>query len=326
MEGVKKMNKELKIAVITLIVDVIAIIVEILGIVVGISTNTIIVSSKVIIYIIVFALLSILLLVVITKLVKYIKQKNDLTDYVNFIEFLMHNNRHCFVILPKIRMYIHSKRLTNDVKVKLLRITYDITKNAEHEELGDMIINYDLDIANNNNIPNQFHFVYGTDYSKCTPIVKYNYGNDSVEPYYTATKENEEKVAPYWLGFLRHYKLGIDHNKISQSDTLKLRIGLECKEAFDFSIKRDTIICLPDMFSKDVEKIEYQINLRGYDKVFYCNAYRVSNDGKAFSIDEVTDPNKPSYSFKQSFYPGVIKGEKAFFFRIGQSEIDPEFI
>ena len=319
------MNKELKIAFLTLVVEIIAIIVEIIGIIVGISTNAISLSGEAIVFIILIPVLSVLLLGIISKLLQQIIKRNELTNYVSFIEFLMHNKRHCFVILPKIRMYIHSNNLTNKVKINLLRITYDVTKNSNNGSLGDMTINYDLDIVNNN-IPSEFHFVYGTDYSKCTPIVKYNYGHDSVEPYYIATKENEEKVAPYWLGFLKHYKLGIDKNKITQNDVFKLRISLECNEAFDFSIERDTIICLPDMFSNDIEKIEYQINLHGYDEVFYCNAYRVSSDRKEFSIGEVTDKNKPSYSFRQTFYPNTIKGEKAFFFRIGQSENDPEFI
>lgn len=318
------MNKELRIAFITLIVEIVAIVVQIIGIIVGVSTNSITISVDSLVFIILIPVLTVLLIAIISKLISQIKKKYNLSNYVSFIEFLMHNNRHCFEILPKIRMYMHSKSIANDVKIKLLRITYNVTKNEEHEELGDMIINYDLDIANNN-IPSQFHFVYGTDYSKCTPIVKYNYGNDSVEPYYTATKENEEKVAPYWLGFLKHYNLAIDKKKIPQNDVFKLKIELECKEAFDFSIERDTIICLPDMFSKDIEKIEYSIKLNKYEEKFFCNAYRVSSDGKEYAIGEVTDPNKPGFSFKQTLYPNMIEGEKAFFFRVGHSEIDPEF-
>ena len=311
------MNKEFRIAVISLIV-------EVLGIIIGLLTNIVSFSVGVLFYIIIFALLSSLILAMITRLIKQIRIKSDLANYVSFIEFLMHNDRHCFVILPKIRMYIHSKKITNDVKIKLLRITYDITKTQNKDLLGDMIINYDFDI-DNKNIPERFHFVYGTDYTKSDPEVKFNYGNNYIVPTIQATQENTEKVAVYWLGFLKHYKFGIDKRKISQVGDFKIRIELKCKEAFDFSIPRDTIICLPDMFSKDIDKIEYQINLHGYDKEFYSNAYRILGNGKEYSIDDISDQNGPSTSITQTFYPNTIEGEKAFFFKIGQSKTDPEF-
>lgn len=250
-------------------------------------------------------------------------------DYVKFIEYLMNNEKHNFVLLPKIKMYIHNYKISNYIKIKNLNIEYDITYNKPSEEenedliLGDMLIKYDIFIENKN-IPNDFNFVSGNDYSNFSPNVKYRYGSRND---YQPMSENHELVAPYWRGSLKHYSFGFERRFIPQEGDLKVEIIVSCDKAFIFrTIPRDTIICLPEIFSKSIERIDYKINLKDFDdKKFYCDAYQIYSEKRKYTTRQLGCEKEPNnQSFSSVLFPNKIKSEKAYYFRVGMDKSDKE--
>lgn len=304
------MNKELKISIGALIIQLLELVISIWSVANTFSASTIICLC--------FAILSTVALFIIAF--KYYK----VLAYIKFIEYLTHNQDHNFISLPKIRMYLHSEKIANKIRINRLIITYDIKYNDSDKSkcLGDMIITYDMEIENKN-IPDTFNFIYGNDYSNSPQIVTYRYGSSRD---YLNMQEHRESIAPYWRGSLKHYDFGIERQLLSQSGDQRISIQVKCKKAFEFmTIPRDTIVCLPDVFSKDIQKMEYHINLVGFEGEFYCDAYRITGKGLKYRRDNIgCEKSENSLSFSKELFPNDIKGEKAFYFRVGKNPIDME--
>lgn len=309
------MNKEFIIILIALIVQVLEFIIGILGVINSLT----------------FLSIACLCLIVVTTIILVVLgyKLYNIIMYVNFLEYLMHNDNHSFVLLPKIRMYLHSKKINNTIKIKSLDVIYDIKKNNDNPEkdLGDMTITYLMNIENNI-IPEQFDFVHGNDYSILSPRVKYRYGT---KPDFQTMADNHNIIiAPYWRGALKHYNFALEKQYLPQDGDTKIEIKVECDKTFDFMVvPRDTIICLPIVFSKYIEIINYTINVKGFGETkFFCDAYQISRKDFHFARKSIncTNPNNSNntYSFVSELYPNRIKGEKAFYFRVGVSESDKE--
>lgn len=308
------MDKEYRVALIALILQFIELAVGIFGII-----NSLTIIS--IITILLSFLTTIIIIILGYKLYSVIL-------YVNFLEYLMHNNEHDFVLLPKIRMYLNSRKINNKIKIKCIDITYDITPNTDNpdEILGDMKITYLIKIENKS-VPEQFDFVYGNDYSVFSPKVKYCYGIR--QEYQTMSKNHNMSIAPYWRGALKHYSFALEKQYLPQDGDIEIKIEVECDKSFAFKkVPRDTIICMPMVFSKDIDKINHTINVRNFGEIkFYSDAYQISKNGLHYqrkAINCTRQHNQDNYSFASILYPNRIRGEKAYYFKIGTSESDVE--
>ena len=311
----EKMNKELKIAFVALIVQVMEFIFGVIGVI-----NSINVLSIIFLCLIVGT--TVVLIVLGYRLYSKVM-------YINFLEYLMHNDNHSFVLLPKIRMYLHSRKINNNIKIKKLNVTYDFEKNIEkpEEAIGDMTIIYSMEIENKN-IPEQFDFVHGNDFSNISPRVKYSYGTKS--DLQTMADNQNIRIAPYWRGALKHYNFAFEKQYLPQEGDIKIEIKVECEKAVDFmKVPRDTIICLPLAFSKFIDTINFTINVGGFGETkFFCDAYQISKINSKFSRKSINCASRKTsnntYSFDSNVYPNIIKGEKAFYFRLGFCETDKE--
>lgn len=310
------MNNEVKISLVALIIQTIELLICIWELV----TDTSIIFTIVLLLIMVSSALLFIL--------GYIYYK--LLEYVHFIEYLMYNEKHKFVLLPKIKMYVHSKKIVNKIHIKSLSVVYNIKKSNSTDNgsdicLGDMEIIYKLTVENKN-IPNEFHFVSGNDYSTLAPSVTFSYGNNN---HYLKMLENHEQIAPYWRGSLKHYSFGIENNFLPQTGDFDITIKVSCKEAFTFSeVPRDTIICLPEVFSNNIDKINYEFNLIDFEKEkFYCDAYKIFSNKGDFTTQLINcEKLDAKNTFVSTLNPNEIKGEKAYYFRLGTAQNDIEIV
>ena len=308
------MNREFKVSLIALIVQIIELIICLWGLI----------SDYNLIF---FLFLCLLVFSSVVFCVIGIRHYN-LLQYVYFIEYLMHNEKHKFVLLPKIKMYLHSQKINNQLKIKEININYDVeyhkpdNPNEVDNLLGDMTIEYKL-IIENKNIPDEFNFIYGNDYSKLKQEVSYCYGTNHN---YLAMPEKPEQVAPYWRGSLKFYKFGIDRRILPQEGDFEINIIIKCNKAFVFKgLPRDTIICLPEIFSRDIQTINYKLKFSGYgEEIFYCDAYKICKTSGKFDTIPINYKKIGKNLFEASMYPNDIKGEKAYYFRVGLSETDLE--
>lgn len=310
----RKDNKEFILAVFSLIAQVISLILEI-----NLSDD----SSAMIAFISLFIITILGIVLIGKKLYKVVM-------YVNFLEYLMHNDQHDFVLLPKIRMYLHSKKINNKLKIKKIEVTYNITKNTENPDdlLGDMKISYSI-IIENNNLPEQFDFVHGNDYSISSPKVKYCYGTRT--DYQIMSNNHNMSIAPYWRGALKHYSFALERQYLPQDGDINVSIEVECDKSFAFmKVPRDTIICMPLVFSENIDVLAHNIILHGFGETkFYCDAYKISKKDFHYerqSINCTREHIQDSYKFVSMLYPNRIKGEKAYYFKVGTSELDKEII
>lgn len=273
----------------------------------------------------------ILLLVMFSSLMLFLiwSKHRKLLQYVKFIEYLMNNDKHNFILLPKIKMYIHRNKIINKIKIKQLDVTYNITRHSNNPDkndgllLGDMVINYEM-LIENKCIPSEFNFVSGNDYSNLSPELKYRYGSRSD---YQDMDDNSELIAPYWRGSLKHYSFGIEKHYLPQEGDLKIEIKVSCENAFVFNtIPRDTIICLPEVFSDDIDFIYYSINLFDFEEInYYCDAYQINVEKGEFATHKIGCEKKDGEnSFTSKLYPNNLTGEKAYYFRLGTDRTDKE--
>ena len=273
----------------------------------------------------------ILLLVILSSFMLFLiwVKHRKLLRYVKFIEYLMNNDKHNFVLLPKIKMYIHRNKIINKMKIKKLDVTYNITRHSINPDqnddllLGDMVIKYEM-LIENKCIPNEFNFVSGNDYSNLSPELRYRYGS---RPDFQDMGDNCELVAPYWRGSLKRYSFRLERQFLSQEGDLIIEIEVSCKKAFVFdTIPRDTIICLPEVFSNNIDSINYYINLIDFEGInFYCDAYQINAEKGEFTTQKIgCKKQKGKNSFESYFYPNKLKGEKAYYLRVGTNRIDRE--
>lgn len=259
--------------------------------------------------------------------VAYILKKYILLkEYVDFIEFLMNNNVHKFVILPKIRMYLHSEKINNKIYIQDLTITYNINpsdKQVEGKLFGDAEILYEFAIINNN-LPQNYNFIYSNDYSNNNINLGYKFNKNES---YTLAESKTEQIAPYWKGRMRHDTFALDRSKIPQSNIFNMYVKVDCSRLFEFEeLGRDTIVSLPKVFSDNIDSIKYIINLEGFsNKKFYCTAKRIYKHNRVFICDGISCERINDKRFETKVSPGDMKGEKAIYFRVGLSEVDPEY-
>lgn len=256
-----------------------------------------------------------------------IKKYILLKEYVDFVEFLMNNNEHKFVLLPKIRMYLHSEKINNKVDIRDLKIMYNI-KPSDRQEIGklygDAEIIYDFTIKNNH-LPQNYDFIYSNDYSNNEINLGYKF-NEHEE--YTHAESNSEKIAPYWKGRMRHDIFYLDRTKIPLSNIFHMYVKVNCSRLFEFEeLGRDTIVSLPKVFSDHIDNITYIINLEEFsDKIFFCAAKRIYKHNRVFKFESINCERINNKRFESKVCLSNMRGEKAIYFRVGLSEKDPEYV
>lgn len=264
-----------------------------------------------------------LLLLALTCTFIMVRSKKE-TEYMRFVEFLFDNNTHRFILLPKIRMYLHSRRINNKYKVDEMKVTYTITQNRESEQdkmVGDLEIIYSIKIGKDKR-NGYFDFVTGNDFSNDLSHAQYKYG---VMSEYQNMTLLEDKAAPYWRGYLGHFHITIEGKNIPVDGPLEIQFRICAERSFVFGgRKRETIICLPQAFSRNIESLKYHIEVKGFDKPFYGNAYLISKDGGEYRISSLEGTQADNTVFDYTMYPNTIAGEKAYYFKIGTSEEDTE--
>ncbi len=258
---------------------------------------------------------------VIICIIFFLKYKEEI-EYMHFVEYLFDNETHRFILLPKIRMYIHSRMIENKYKIDEMSVTYNISRNmgkTSEELIGDLEIIYKLKIKEKKN--GRFDFVSGNDFSDCISA-KYKYGTMRE---YMNMDLSEKRVPPYWRGYLGHYPIYIEGKNIPVDGPLEIEFKIIAPESFDFGKReRETIICLPLAFSKRIEILKYHINIDGFDDVFYSNAYLISKYEGNYRSSSIGDIERDNNSFEYVLYPDTVNGEKAYYFKIGTSEKDTE--
>lgn len=254
------------------------------------------------------------------------RKYKELNKYVRFVEGLIDNKYHNFLLLPKLRMYLHKNKINNKVEIEDMKVTYIIypsantTTSREDELLGDGSVEYEIRIRNRN-LPNTFYFIAGNDYSDEEPQIFYKIGNNGIR---SRLEVKSERIAPYWRGRIKSGKIALDKTRLSQEHTISIYIEVRCNRLFEFKkLGRDTIICLPKLFSDDIDRIEYMIDVSKFNGTkFYCNAKRIYMN-KEYRVDEI-NCEEGNGIFKTNIEPKEVKGESAYYFRIGLDEIDPE--
>ncbi len=250
----------------------------------------------------------------------YLLYKNR--EYIKFVEFLSDNQKHNFMLLPKLRLYLNSNKINNDICIHNLKVEYIITATKNNDMMGDLYIKYHL-VIENRNLPSAIHFVCGNDYSDSLQKMRYKYGKiDDWQP----GNFKQRPGIPYWREKLLDYKISIDKQFIPESAFLYLEIEVDCARSFEFEmLSRDTIICLPKIFSDDIRELNYEIKLQNFNqKEFYCDAYTISKEKDGYEIVQSNCFKKSEYLFVSKFNPNKIRGEKAYYFRLGLSENDEE--
>lgn len=243
--------------------------------------------------------------------------------YIRFVEYLISNKPHSFALLPKIRMYLQIAG-KNSIDIGNMCVMYTITSSDENDEksiLGDMTIEYKIQILNKN-LPNKFQFIYSNDASVENTYIGYKFGD---EDEYQPLPPNVKELKPYWRGTIKLYDIGLEKNKLPQGKYIYLHIKASCNKAFDFyNLGRDTTIFLPMAYGRKIHEVRYEIDVSDFkDRKFYCNAWRIHERKLKYDRSSI-ECKRNSNGFVSVFAPSTIHGEQAYYFRIGLSEDDIE--
>lgn len=240
--------------------------------------------------------------------------------YIKFTEFLFENDIHRFTLLPKLRMFIESKKLKNELHLLSLDITCNIKRNENFadEEIADLHTMYTLEIENRN-LPKVFNFVFGNDYALGKPSILYSIDNGSkAQPLF-----NQKKQPTYVRGSIGHTTIKFNKENLPKRK-FKLEIFITYKESFNFSeSKTDTLILLPILYGKKIDKISWNVNFIGFDKIpkFYLSSNSISRIKKSYSISSAGSETKnEKYSKRIEFEDINTKKECAYYARIGVEE------
>lgn len=259
--------------------------------------------------------------VVVFSLSKYKKQK----EYIQFIECLNFNNYHDFRLLPLLRMYIHKYGNINRINLKQVSITYTIVPSERQvvdKLYGDCQIKYVFKIENYN-LPKTFYFMSANDFSNIEPEIKYRIGTNSN---YSSVNNRSKQVHPYWGGKIKPIAISLDNDQITVNKTMTIEIIVSIGNLFEFKEnKRDTIICLPLIYSENVEQIDYSIDVSNFtNRPFYCDVKRFYIKQNKHIVEGIpSSHNEDGTFFTASFCPDN-KLESAYYFRLGLSEHDPD--
>lgn len=246
--------------------------------------------------------------------------------YIRFIEFLFENEHHKFELLPEMRMYLNTKKIANKVKYNSVSVTYDIKhkKSEKSQLLGDLDIIYNLDIKNEK-VPRTFYFLTGNDYSNKPPKLLYKYGKMQDYNEVSADKVN---CAKYKRTAIREFKIEFDKSLIENKGNFKLEMKISYEESFEFEhISMDTIICLPKIFGDDIPSMKYTINIIDFPpkETYHLFSYIIAREGFCYlrkNIGHEADADRRRFVI--TFQPNDVKGEQAYYFRLGRKDFDEE--
>lgn len=303
------------------LLDLVLKICQLLNIIIGIICF-LVVSNKV--YAIFFVLMVSTLILLIYNIVR-------LKHFICFVEFLFENDIHNFELLPKMRLYLHYKKIKNNIDILDLDISYNIfvkSKEQEKNLLGNLEIIYKINMSEEK-IPKTFHMITGNDFSEKPPKLWIKYGNMND---FAAISYRDRNCAWYNKTSIRDFHFNISENKIVRKGNfiLEIKILYDESPSFDFSSNNmETIICLPKIFSDSVKKITYYINLIGFDNKLNFNVfpYVIKSNKKDFEINSIatiSNGDRDINKFIINLYPNEIKWEKAYYFKIGLNEHDSE--
>lgn len=275
---------------------------------------------------------AIIMILIIAPFFYFICSYKKQRDYISFVEYLFHNERHRFSLLPRIRMYMNQFKICNKVNIKELNVDYTIDgkdyQNTEEPLCGDVIKTFRFTIDEMKGT--KYTLVFGDDYSFAAPVIKIKYGSQ-IE--YTELAAQEYSSPPYIKSVVRCVKVEINRQIIPQKGTWPLEIRLEYKKAFDFqNVNMDTIVSLPRLFGNRIEKMRYIIKLINYDRnvKYYCFFYKIAKGYNGYEIvNKDCDKRKSSENDGYTEFEAVvpldnIRKEQAFYFRVGTSNIDKE--
>ena len=254
-------------------------------------------------------------------------QNIERKEYVQFIEYLIDNEKHNFRVLPLLRMYIHKNNYVNKVTIDQANIKCTIKPSSEMQNNqsdvlhGDYTLEYNFAIVNKN-LPKIFHFISANDYSNDNPEIKYRFNNSGN---YIVASSKPNKVNHHGGGIMKHALISFDNAPIQNKRMINLEIVVNVKRAFAFSKSdRDTIICLPCSYSSNVNQIEYTIDVSNFsDGPFYCNAKRIIHDKIKYHICDINCDATNNTVFMTRFEPDN-QSENACYFRIGLAKEDPD--
>lgn len=294
--------------ILSILANIISIIISLLGVSYSISKETF-----------VFLIFFIFIILLNVFNVKYFIYK---MHYIKFIEYLFNNDMHRFTLLPKFRTYIEYRHRLNKVHINNLKIEYTISKNGCFDNnIADLTINYELKIKNYH-LPNQYYIMFGNDYAEQKPEIKYSLNDSSMMD----ATFIEVRHSPYEKGMINEAIINLDYDNLPKKE-IKLNIRIQYSNSFDFdTTKTDTLILLPLLFGKKINKIDYKIKFNKFESdMFYCNAYLIGRSSglnyeiKDISVDLIKKTNLLEIKLNN------IQLESAYYFRIGtdKNEMDP---
>lgn len=269
------------------------------------------------------SLLIIIFISTILTIIFIVQKQRNVNQYVSFIEYLINNEHHNFILLPKLRMFINAEKLNNKMTINEMHVEYNIKQNKYEKLIGDLEITYHLWIENKE-IPNQIDFIMGNDYSLEKQNMVLKYGAMEREFNVPASRQI---AAPYWREQIRHYSIELNPEYIPKTGDLKLTMKVTCDRSFNFKdLPRDTIIFLPKIFSDDIKKVQYKIQMNNFGtNKFYCDAYKIYSNHKGFTTTGIECKTTQNNLFETNIKPNTVNGEKAYYFRVGLAEQDEEY-
>jgi len=188
------------------------------------------------------------------------RKYKSLKDYVDFLEYLIDNDKNNFCLLPQVCMRLHKSKEYNKLRVKQLTLncTYDFhnivrenVQSASEIEFCDTM-EYQMEIENNDSIPETYTLYRGNTYSDGTsPEIWERLGN---REYGEIPLDEREK-------YVNKYKWPLPQSDIPRSGSFPLAFKFVYHEK-NHADAKDVIIFYPIQFAEKIEKVRFNISIK----------------------------------------------------------------